>query len=305
MRSSRDRGREMDIKNLNSFIHVAELNSFTRAAEALGFSQSTVSSQIRQLEVELNCRLFDRINHTVVLTEKGREVLRYAHQVSRLTQELREGMRSGSAAGRVRLAMADSLCASLLSADFCAFRERYPGIELKVIAAGTREMFRLIDHNEADVILTLDQHIYDANYVIVREEPVRVHFVARADGPLARRRALPVRELLKEPFILTEKGMSYRRLLEERLAEQSLELRPVLEVGRTDLICPLVERGAGVSFLPDYVTEGEVAAGRMARLDVDGFEIEVWKQLLYHRDKWVSPQMESVIEYCARREFHS
>ena len=78
----------MDIKNLVTFIHVAELNSFTKAAKKLGYSQSTVSFQIRQLETELNSQLFERINHTIALTEKGREVLKYAHQVSKLTQFL-------------------------------------------------------------------------------------------------------------------------------------------------------------------------------------------------------------------------
>ena len=65
----------MDIKNLNTFILVAEMNSFSKAAVKLGYSQSTVSFQIKQLEQEFNSQLFERINHTVALTEKGREVL--------------------------------------------------------------------------------------------------------------------------------------------------------------------------------------------------------------------------------------
>ena len=69
-------------------MHVAELNSFTRAGQKLGFSQSTVSFQIKQLERELGTQLFERINHTVVLTEKGRDVLKFAHQISKMTQEL-------------------------------------------------------------------------------------------------------------------------------------------------------------------------------------------------------------------------
>ena len=61
----------MDIKNLNTFILVAEMNSFSKAAVKLGYSQSTVSFQIKQLEQEFNSQLFERINHTVALTEKG------------------------------------------------------------------------------------------------------------------------------------------------------------------------------------------------------------------------------------------
>ena len=294
----------MDIKNLNTFILVSELNSFTKAAEKSGYSQSTISFQIKQLERELNSQLFERINHTVALTEKGREVLKYAHQIHKLTQELETNMREvKNVKGHVRLAMADSLCDSLFDSSFPDFCRQHPGLTLKIIAAGTGEMFRLMNHNEADAILTLDSHIYDREYVIFREETVKMHFIASAFSPLAKRPSLSVAELLSWPFLLTEKGMSYRRLLDEGLAERSLEVTPVLEMGSARLICSLIGEGAGISFLPDYVTEQDVQAGAIVRLNVRDFEVEIWKQLLYHRDKWVSPQLEAVLEYCAKREF--
>lgn len=294
----------MDIKNLNTFIHVAELSSFTKAAAKLGCSQSTVSFQIKQLETELSAQLFERINHTVVLTQQGRDVLNYAHQIGKLTQELQAAMHQDRPiTGHVRLAMADSLCASMLREDFHTFRDKYPGIALKIIAAGTEEMFRLLNHNQVDAILTLDNHIYNTEYVIVREEQVEMHFVASAGHPLCQAASIAVPDLIAQPFILTEKGMSYRRLLDEKLAGMSLEVQPILEIGSADLICSLVEQGVGISLLPDYVTDAAVQSGRMRYLPVEGFEIEVWKQLLYHRDKWISPQVESVLRYCVSREF--
>ena len=66
----------MDLRNLNTFIQTAELSSFTRAAEKLGYSQPTISFQIKQLEQELGVQLFERIGHTVSLTQKGREILK-------------------------------------------------------------------------------------------------------------------------------------------------------------------------------------------------------------------------------------
>lgn len=294
----------LDIKNLITFIHVAELNSFTKAAEKLGYSQSTISFQIRQLETELDSQLFERINRTVVLTEKGRDVLKYAHQVSKLTRELEDHMQNEkNLSGHIRLVMADSLCDSLICENFMEFRNRCPGITLKITAAGTEEMFRLIDHNETDAILTLDSHIYNTEYVIVKEEKIGMHFVTAAGSPLGKMKSISVEELIKYPFILTEKGMSYRRLMDEKLAEMSLEIQPVLEIGSASLICSLVEQGVGISFLPDYVTDQGVRSGKMVYVNVKGFEIDVWKQLLYHRDKWISPQLESVLQYCVKREF--
>ena len=294
----------MDLKNLTTFVQVAQLGSFTRAGVALGCSQSTISFQIRQLEEELGFPLFERINRTVVLTDKGREVLAYAQQIQNMTAQLRQSLQGDQTrAVRIRVAMSDSLCNSLLEENFQQFLQEHPGISLKIVAAGTEEMFRLLDHNEVDAILTLESHIYNTEYVIVREEKVENHFVAAAGSDLAKRRELAPEALVKQPFILTEKGMSYRRLLDEQLAQRSLEVNPVLEIGNPHLICQLVQQGAGVSFLPDFVTEKAVEAGALVYLDVPGIQVSIWKQLLHHRDKWISPQMNAVLQYCVEKEF--
>ena len=115
--------------------------------------------------------------------------------------------------------------------------------------------------------------------------------------PLAKRESLELKDLLDQPFLLTEKGMSYRHLLEERLARDSIEIKPVLETGSANLICELVEQEMGVAFLPDYVTRTAVERGTVTRLSIPNFEPELWKQFLYHRDKWVSRPMQAAIAH--------
>ena len=288
----------MDIKNLVTFIQVAELGSFTRAGEKLGYSQPTISFQIKQLEQELGAKLFDRIGHTVRLTDKGREILLYAQRICHTYQEMSQGGTSPEQTPAViRLAMADSLCVPLIKEGFTTFRAQHPNISLRVVTAGTGDMFRLLDHNEVDLVCTLDSHIYNTNYVIAAEEKLGAHFIASSASPLSRRQNLSVSDLLSYPFLLTEKGMSYRRLLDEYLARSSLELHPILESGSPELLCSLVEKGMGIAFLPDFVAEASVQQGAVAQLHVPEFEPELWNQLLYHRDKWVSPQMQAVIDY--------
>ena len=82
----------MELRNLYTFIHVAELGSFTKAADQLGYSQSTISFQIKQLEEELGCLLFERINHTITLTERGRDLVSYAHKVRALTDDFKDNL---------------------------------------------------------------------------------------------------------------------------------------------------------------------------------------------------------------------
>lgn len=285
----------MDIRNLTTFVYVAELGSFSRAGERLGYSQPTVSVQIRQLEQELGYRLFDRIGHAVRLTDKGRDALQYAQQVCRICSEMVQDAPEESRETLIRLVTSDSLSAGLICDQFPRLRALHPEIRLNLTTAGTDEMFRLLDHNEVDLVCTLDSHIYNTNYIIAGEEKIGVHFVVSSQSPLAMQQKLYKSDLVSQDFLLTEKGMSYRRILDEWLAKHSLEIRPVLETGRADLLCDLVEQGVGISFLPDYVTEPYVKAGTIIRMEAEGFQPDLWKQLLYHREKWISSAMQDVI----------
>lgn len=288
----------MDLKNLESFIMAAETGSFTKAAAKLGYSQSTISFQIKQLEKDLGTPLFERINHTIKLTPKGRQILSLAHQMTSLSDDMMKvacGVLMPS--GHVRIAMADSLCHWLFWDNFATFHKKYPDISLTVISASTEEMFRLLKQNETDMVYTLDRHIYSSHYVIAAEKQVNAHFIAASSHPLCQRPSISIPELISYPFILTERGMSYRKLLEDHLSSISLAVHPFLEIGDTSLICRLVEQDMGISFLPDYVTEGSVTSGKVRRLSVTGFSPDIWIQLLYHRDKWRTPEMQCVIDY--------
>ena len=294
----------MEIRNLITFVHVAELNNFTKAAKLLGYSQSTVSFQIKQLEEELDCLLFERINHTISLTEKGQELLAYAQQISHLTEEFKQNLKnSQELSGHIHIVTPDSICEMMMSTNYPDFYQHYPNINLKFSTADTDDMFRILDHNEADVIFTLDSHVYQKDYIIAKEEQIITHFVTCS--PLADKKKLSIKDIVHEPFILTEKKLGYRRVFDEALAKMSLEIQPVLEIGRTDLITTSLENGVGISFLPDFVTEKKVTEGTLAYLDVVDFEIEIWKQLIYHRNKWISKPFEAFINYVMANEFQS
>ena len=289
----------MDIRNLNTFIQVAELGSFSKAGERLGYSQPTISVQIKQLEQELGGKLFDRVGHMVRLTAKGQDTLLYAQQILQLSQQMTDP-KSAESKTTIRLATADSLCIPLLCQEFSALRRQHPNITVHLTTAGTGELFRLLDHNEVDLVCTLDTHIYSSSYVIAAEERVGVHFVAGTQHPLAQRETLTKEDLLQEDFLLTERGMSYRRLLDEWMAKDSLQIQPVLESGSTDLILRLVEQGVGISLLPDYATAPAVVRGSIVRLVAEDFRPELWMQLLYHKNKWLSRPMQAVIDHLSK-----
>ena len=102
-------------------------------------------------------------------------------------------------------------------------------------------------------------------------------------------------ELTRQEFLLTERGMSYRDALDQCMAAHGLRLQPYLELGSAALLCQMVERGMGLSFLPEYIVRAALAAGTLARLNVPDCRVEMHRQLFYHRDKWLTPQMKGFI----------
>ena len=294
----------MELRNLITFTHVAELGSFTKAAELLGYSQSTVSFQIKQLEDELGCLLFERINHTITLTQKGHELVSYAHQVCALTDEFKENLGKEEAlAGQVHIVTPDSVCDDMINSHYIDFRSKYPNISVKFTTADTLVMFDMLDHNEADVIITLDNHSYNKDYVIAKEEPLSMHFVANSRSRFAGMKNLSIKDVVTEPFILTEYGQGYRRVLDKELAKKSLEITPILEIGRTDIITKMVSRSDAISYLPDFVTRPLIESGELCYLDICDMDLEIWKQLIYHKNKWLSKSLKTVIDYIKQAEF--
>lgn len=294
----------MELRNLITFTHVAELGSFTKAAEQLGYSQSTISFQIKQLEEELGCLLFERINHTITLTKRGHELVMYAHQVRALIDEFKESLiKDEEISGHIHIVTPDSVCDDMINSHYIDFHNKYPNISIKFTTADTLVMFDMLDHNEADVIITLDNHSYKKDYVIAKEEPLSMHFVASSKSKFAGVKGLSIKDIVNEPFILTEYGQGYRRVFDKELAKRSLDITPVLEIGRTDIITTTVANSDMISFLPDFVTKPLIDSGELIYIDVCDMNLEIWKQLIYHKNKWISKSLKTVIEYIIANDF--
>ena len=294
----------MELRNLITFIHVAELGSFTKAAEQLGYSQSTISFQIKQLEDEIGCLLFERINHTITLTDRGHDLVSYAHQVRALTEDFKESLaKEEECSGHIHVVTPDSVCEEMISAHYLDFHQKYPSISVRFTTGDSALLLNMLDHNEADVIITLDHRLYHKDYVIAKEERLPMHFVAAPISKFANAQKLSIKDIANEPFILTEYGQGYRRVLDKELAKKSLEITPVLEIGRTDIITRILAQSDMISYLPDFVTDELIESGELCYLDVADVHIDIWKQLIYHKNKWMSKSLKTFIEYIKSNEF--
>ena len=90
---------------------------------------------------------------------------------------------------------------------------------------------------------------------------------------------------------------------DKELSKRSLDITPVLEIGRTDIITRILAKSDMISFLPDFVTKDMMAAGKLCYLDVEDMNVDIWKQLIYHKNKWLSKSLKAFIDYITENEF--
>lgn len=285
-----------------TFLRVAELGSFSRAAEHLGYSQAAVTVQMKQLERELGTQLFERIGRRIRLTEDGARFIPYAQELLKAARNARtfvQGARTPS--GRLRIGTAESLSISVLPPVLLQFHRLCPLVETSLHTGLISELFDMVRQNHVDLLYFLDKKTDFPDWIKVFERPEPIVFAASASPPFAGRDHIPLEEVLAEPMALTERGVSYRYDLEQMLAAEKLELHPFLETGNTDIIASLLLRHRRmVSFLPQYVVQKQVRAGRLAVLRVDGPRLQMWSQLVYHKNKWITPQMQAFLELMRR-----
>ena len=286
----------MEIRQLHSFIKIVELQSFSKAAEALGYTQAAVTIQIRQLELEFNTRFFDRVGRHVELTPPGRKFLMYANEILRKVDDVHAMLGNAVVKDhRLRVGTLESLLSFKLPKVVSYFYKHYPTVALEIRSGTPKELNEMLDHNQIDLAYYIDQKVYGQNWEKTLEEPEAVVFVASKDANLPDKEDFLLAELLNQPFFLTEKDSNYRYALEQELASRHLGIRPFFETRNPDVIIELIKENQALSFLPRYAVEESLNNGSLRLLKVQDFEMQMYRQLFYHKDKWITEEMKNFI----------
>lgn len=287
----------MEFRNIITFLCVAEIGTFTGAANQLGYVQSTVTIQIKQLEEELGTVLFDRIGKRVELTANGQSFMHYAKQLVNISEQAKLiGKRLEKIEGNLRIGILESLLIWALSEKLPEYYKVFPLIKVLTRTAPSNELFQMLKQNELDMVYFLGKKMYRNDFVCAWSEPVRIVFVSHPDNPFANKKNILLRELVEQPFILTENNGFYRGALEEITMEQGIDIQPLFVIDNTSAIIKLLKKGLGISFLPEYAVQESVINNELVIIDVEDCSIQLWIQLFYHKDKWLTPQMESFIK---------
>lgn len=287
----------MELKSIETFLKVAATQNLSKTAAQSGYSQSAVTVQIQKLEKELGTQLFERIGKRIYLTEQGAAFIPYANELLKASHAaLAFAKETERPSGILRIGGVESICTALLPELLPEFYRLCPEVNVVIRSGPTDALLELAGSNELDLVFTLDEKLCRSDLICEADQEEEIIFVTQAAPNGYDGQPIPIERLYKQPFILTETGAAYHYELERLLAQRNLCIQPILEVGNTETIIKLLKKGMGISFLPRFTVESQLRQHGLTELHTDLPQVKMHHQLLYHKGKWVTPQMECFIQ---------
>jgi DNA-binding transcriptional LysR family regulator len=270
----------LNFTELRSFQAVAEAGSVGGGAETLLVSQPAVSKQIKQLERSLGVIVFERTARGVRLTDAGELLATYTRRIFALTAEAEQAIDDlkGLRRGTLAIGASPMLGTYFLPEVLVRFRRRFPAIALSLEIENAGVLQRrlsdgLLDCGYSEVPPQRPDITGD---VFFRD---RLIAIAAPKHPLARSRAVTLRRLCAEPFIVRETGSTTKSLVERALTDRGLTITAALSLGSTEAIKHAVASGIGVAIVSSLAVQRDIAARRLIRLPVRNLSIA---RPLYH-----------------------
>ncbi|MBM6835612.1 LysR family transcriptional regulator [Desulfovibrio piger] len=281
----------MDTRSIVVIKTILEEGSFQKAAQRLNCSQSTVTFQVRQLENELSVRLFERLGRRMVFTPAGKSILPHMEAILHAMQAITACNDPASLHGELRVAVAESLLSYKLHALLGDFVERAPAVKLQLHSLNCHDIREGILSGQYDLGVYYDVggHPHTLEVLplgqakgIIVASPLLAPGLRDFDTPHQRK---------ETSFIINEPRSIYRERMEAHLRARDILFRNTIELWSLESIKKTVAANLGVSFLPTFAVEQELATGSLIELPVRMSGCIVQAICVWHKNRESTPAM--------------
>lgn len=264
----------MELRQLKYFVKTAETLNFSEAAKALFIAQSTLSQQIRQLEVELNVQLFERDSHSMSLTEAGSELLPLAVKTLRDAETCTDRINDlqHMLAGTLNIGVTYSF-SPILTETLMSFMKKYPKVRLNIFYKPMEELMRMLTDRQVDFVLafrptrrdeSVESHVLFDNHLAV---------IVNQYHPLASADRVSLAELEKYDMALPTKGLQARNAFDQHVAQHRTRLNIRIELNEVNILLELIKQSNLVTVLAE-ATIHNASGIKAIRLDVPSNEMD-------------------------------
>ncbi len=293
----------LNFNQLRTFYFAAKNLNFTAAAGELFITQPAVTAQVKSFEEFCNLKLFKKRGRKLHLTDEGQALFDYAEiifkyekDILNIIDDMKELKR-----GDLRLGTTKTYARYFMPFLISSFRKAYPHIKIHLDEGSSRDMiYSLVEFkNEVAIIARVVDHPDVSFFPFSREEMV---MIASIDHPLADKKAVSIRDLSQEPFIMKEDGSGTQKLVEQLFARAKSEPNLLMETSNTEFIKQLVMRGEGISFLVKEAVAAEINEGKLTTILLKGSKIFLDVSIAYLKDQILSPAAQAFVDTLRKLE---
>lgn len=285
----------MTLHHLEIFLAVCEEKTTHGAAKKLNLSQPAVSKGITELEKYYQVKLFERIRQRLYLTGAGEKMRIHGMQVLETFRQLEEEMRQEGQRYHIRIGASVSVGTRILPPLLKKLEDLPEKFTYEATVDNTSRIEQMIEEYVLDMAL-VEGAINNPELIVQDVAEDELVIVVRKNHPLAGKEKIMLQELEKYPFVSREVGSSTRNQLERFLVEEGLQLKPIYSCSNTETVKQAVEYTDGFAILSKMMAQQEIEEGKMEILPLGKREFKRTIRLIYHKNKFLSPEMKIFME---------
>ena len=256
------------------FKEVAEAGNITAAAQNLFISQSAVSQSIKQLESDLQTRLFARNSRGVSLTPDGKMLYEYVRSAMGLLETGEEKLSQSRQlqVGHLTIGASDTVTSQFLLPYLDRFHRQYPGVHIQIVSGRSHKVLGLLQSGKVDIAFASTPqdvsslstfHCFATHSIFVAAADYDCDFDCSFDHTYS------LDEIVQFPLILLERKASSRLHLDKFFLQNGYHLNPEIELGARSLLVDLAAIGFGVAGVTEEFVTNELKSGKLRKLKTD------------------------------------
>ncbi|WP_426004140.1 LysR family transcriptional regulator [Bacillus sp. DWP3-1] len=274
----------MELRHLITFKTIVNKNGFNKAAEHLGYAQSSITTHVKELEKELGRPLFDRLGKRIILTHFGEQYLPYANQIIELYEQSLTIDKEPQ--GDLTIGISESLTICRIPLILLEFKQKYPKVSLYVKSLENYDVTKSLQSGDIDLALVLENKNWTQEELYIEElvREIMVFISPHSKGDTL------------NTALYSDLRCSYKSVFDDYIISNELYIKDSIEFQSIEAIKQCVKNGLGVSLVPFFSVKEELKNGLFKGEKVSNQQNSLSTYLTYHKDKWLSPSITSMIE---------
>lgn len=262
---------------LKVFHTVASRSSFTKASEELNISQPAVTKHIKEIENQLNTKLFNRKGTSIQLTQSGKILFEYAEKIRNIYRDLEFEIHqiNQKHQGKLIIGASTTVAQYILPEILAKFKSYYKDLKIELITHNTEMISELLKDGKIDLGI-IEGESQSAYFDYQKFKPDEIVLVAKANHPLANK-TLNIKDLYELELVLREQGSGSLEFIQNRLKEKGIiaeNLNVVMQLGSSESIKNYLLHSDALAFLSISTVLNELKNNQLTIIDIKNFSIE-------------------------------